>query len=488
MEEKRSPVTEKVENIGLSEEAARERYARRKLAEREKKQKEKNSEKKRKRNKNAGFIAAIVALSAVTLVLGSLLIAFELDPDDSAEARYIQSEFYNLADNVGGVDENLNKLIVSYDRTSQQRYLGEVTVKALLAADSVAALPIHDESKFNTIAFENKVSDYAKYLNDQLIDGFTITSDDYANLKKIRDANAALKNDLAELSGEMNGKFDIKSLKSGDKSNVVLKRFSDIEARSESYPKLIYDGPFSDALAERDPKALGDENVTLAEAKDIFGGIFGKDGLKNVEEAGETQDVIKTFNFKARVSDDVEVFARISERGGKLVAFNYYANCTEETYDLEACKKIGEDFLAALGIENMKVVWATEKGANAYMNFAYETDGVIVYKDMIKMTVCKERGLVSAYDAREYYLNHVQRDIPAPKLTESEAAGKLSRDMAVESVRLALIPKGEEKEILAYEFAGRFDDSVYYIYVDAATGKQAQVFKVVDTDQGTLLI
>ena len=487
MEKDKNPITENVEELGENAEREREREAIKKYKEREKKYNERRGGEKYERTKTV-FVAVIVALSVLSLALGTLLIVEKLGANSSAEEAYVKAEFYNFNDYVGGAEENLSKLIVSADKSSQQRYLGEITTKSLLAAESVAALPIRDESKFNTISFANKVSDYAKYLNNQLIDGLSITEDDFDNLKKIHGAFVALKNDIANMNANMDGEFDFKTLSSGDKENVVLKTFDNLEARSENYPKLIYDGPFSDALETPVAKGLDGEEITLAQAKQIFEKAFESEGLKNIEEVGETAGVIETYNFKAEVSGKTELYACVSKKGGKIIAFNYFADCENTDYDLTTCGKIGERLLEKMGITDMKAVWATESGATAYINYAYVDGGVIVYNDMIKMTVCKERGLVSNFDAREYYLNHQSRDIPQPTLTEEQARSKLSLLIEVESARKALIPSGENNEILSYEFEGEYDGSTYFIYIDALTGKQAQIFKVIETTEGTLLI
>ena len=57
----------------------------------------------------------------------------------------------------------------------------------------------------------------------------------------------------------------------------------------------------------------------------------------------------------------------------------------------------------------------------------------------------------------------------------------------VETSRLCLIPVDGE-EVLCYEFYGTFDNSDYYIYVDAATGNEVEMFTVIGTAQGRALM
>ena len=60
--------------------------------------------------------------------------------------------------------------------------------------------------------------------------------------------------------------------------------------------------------------------------------------------------------------------------------------------------------------------------------------------------------------------------------------------MDVRTVRLAIIPNDYVGESLAYEFMCVSNGATYYIYVNAETGKQINILKVVETDDGNLLM
>ena len=84
--------------------------------------------------------------------------------------------------------------------------------------------------------------------------------------------------------------------------------------------------------------------------------------------------------------------------------------------------------------------------------------------------------------------NHKQREIPEVELRVEQAELKITPDITVESARLAIIPLANKKERLAYEFYGEGSDGAFYIYVDAQTGKELTIFKVISTDDGDLLL
>ncbi|MBO5713495.1 MAG: PepSY domain-containing protein, partial [Clostridia bacterium] len=83
--------------------------------------------------------------------------------------------------------------------------------------------------------------------------------------------------------------------------------------------------------------------------------------------------------------------------------------------------------------------------------------------------------------------NHKQRVVGEVKLSNDEAKLKVSSKINVETTRLALIPAGN-KEVLAYEFTGEYKGETYYVYINAKTGAEVDIFKVVKTTEGDLLV
>lgn len=481
----------KAERIKLQEEKASLR--RQKLADKralkEQKRQLKMQNKREKRNRGlGGWLAAVIALGSSTLILATLFTMSMFRVFDTPLAGgdgAIAESYYNLVDYVDNMNVTLSKLTVSNDDSERQKLLVNLSTEASLAAEDIARIPLKDESKYYTTKFINQVADYSKYLNNRLIDGLSLSKSDLNNLNNLYEINTLLKEDLGKLSMDMGAEFDFKTIFNENGDNLFLDKFSELEKRAVDYPKLIYDGPFSDATDKN--VVISGKEISTKEAEDIFSSIFSKRDVKNVETAGEVLSKIETYAVKAD-GESGEIYATISKNGGKLVTFNDYADCAENNYGLEECIAKADEFLATLGYEDMTSVWATESGTTAYINYCYNQGGVIVYDDMIKVTVCKERGVVSAFDGLAYLMNHKTREIGEPKITQKQAITGLSADFSVLAVRLCLIPKGSNHEVLAYEVFGTQNGSKYYIYVDAQTGKETQIFCVVDTLEGSLLI
>ena len=113
---------------------------------------------------------------------------------------------------------------------------------------------------------------------------------------------------------------------------------------------------------------------------------------------------------------------------------------------------------------------------------------MILYSDLVKVYLDRETGEVMGLDARNYRLNHRTRDRPRPKLTEGEAEAYVSGELQVEHRDLALIPLTQQTEVLCYEFKATRDGTFYIVYVNALTGEEEQIFQVINSAEGDLVV
>lgn len=448
---------------------------------------------RRKRNKGVGgWITAVVSLSAISVILASLLMMTVFTPFDGTMAYDVQARrnFYDLVECVDSIDVNLSKLIVSNDSEEQQRLLSEIRVQSTLATDNLTMLCLQDETKYNTTKFINQVSDFSKSLNYKLIEGKSITMVDKETLNVIYEVNSYLKKELDELSSKIDEKFSFKSLFEGKTDNLIISKFTEMESNIVTYPTLIYDGAFSDNV--NNDKAKGLENlseISKMEAEQVVKSSFASYNLKEITLVGETTGVaIETYNFEAVTEDGTKFDASVSKKGGKIIEFDHYKDCSSNNYDVNSCEEIAVKFLEKLGLKNMKAVWRSQSEYTLTFNFASMVDGVICYSDLIKINVCRERGSVSGMEAKTYYSNHTSRKIDKVAISLEQATKKVSQEIKIETTRLAIIPKGNDGEVLAYEFSGKRNDDLYYIYIDAISGKEVNIFKVISTSEGVLLM
>ena len=461
------------------------------LAEREeRRQRRANRQKNREQGRSyGGWLAAVICLGVSTLALASALTVTFLMPQETdlaLENAYSRS-FYDTVEQVDNIDLNLSKLLASNDNGAKQTYLVDLAINSELAEADIQQLPLKDESKFYTTKLINQIGDYSKYLNKKLIDGGDLSAEDYQNLSQLYRANLSLKETLQAMLAKMGDDFSFTSISEAGSGNTVVNNFNQLQNLSVEYPELIYDGPFSDGQASNVAKGLKGNIITRAEAEDIFKGIFADRGLTEVKTEGSSNGKFECFNVLGK-TEKGDIYAEISKTGGKLIMFDCAGTCEDVNYQSEFALKNAQEFLQNIDLNGMEAVWINLSNNVYTINFAHAVNGVVVYPDMVKVRVCAQTGDVIGLEATAYYTNHTQRQIGTPSLSKKTACAKVNPEMQIETVRLCVCPTGINSEKLCYEISGEINDATYYVYIDAITGKQIEMFKVIESTEGTLLM
>lgn len=436
----------------------------------------------------SGWRAAAIVLGIISIGLAVALGVTNLVPstnDSMLESSYGRA-FYDAVKQVDNVDLNLSKALVTKDKGSLQKYLVDTAINSELCENDLQELPLQDENKYYTTKLVNQIGDYSKYLNNKIIDEKPLTEQDYQTLKSLYEANKTLKSSLYQMVENMGEGFNMTSIMGGGNGNLVVKGFNDLENLSVDYPKLIYDGPFSDGQESKEMKGLSGSDIDCATAKDNFKKIFAEYSLTEITCDSQVKGGVEGFNVSAKKDDEI-VFAQFTKKGGKLILYSYSGSCNQVNIGEEEAIQKGQEFLNKLEIKDMKAVWINLANNVYTINFAGYKNGVVIYPDLIKIRVCAETGMVIGLEAKGYYTNHTERQIEKPAITEKQARNYLYDGLNVENVSLALVPIGNDTETLCYEFFGEHEGSQFYAYISAKDGRQVEMFKVIESTEGKLL-
>lgn len=451
---------------------------------------QKRAEKNEKRHAPGfgGWLAAVISLGVTTLALGTMLTFGWINMNGmQADMAAVHTEsLYELNSIVDNLDTNLAKARVSNSKNEQVRVLSDIAIESEMAETVIERLPLDGQLTESLTSFVNKMGDSAQSMLYSVASGKALTESQVATIEYMYKTNKEMKQIINELTANANGK-DMLAAMNG-KSNRLSTSFDTIQNTTIETPKEINDGPFAENIDKVTAKNLeGLEEISAARAEELAKKYFEDYNVKSVKCTGEVlAEQLACYNVSLSTKDG-EMSAQISKLGGKVVEFNSYKDCSDKNFSVERCIDIAEDFLDELGYDDMEAVWTSENGTTCNLNFAYEKDGVIFYSDMIKVKVCEERGIVTGMEGLGYVLNHVKREAPSARIANSEAREKLHDGFEVEGSRLAVIPF-EGKEVLCYEFYGNFEGNNYYVYIDAKTGEEVQVFTVIGTAQGKALM
>ena len=142
-----------------------------------------------------------------------------------------------------------------------------------------------------------------------------------------------------------------------------------------------------------------------------------------------------------------------------------------------------------LGISNITDTYYEINGNVCTVNFAGTKDGVILYTDLIKVSVAMDDGDILGFDARGYITNHTDRVLHEPHISADKARAAVSGQLTVTDTQLAVIPSSGTNELFCYEFSCTAPDGrQMMIYINAGTGKEEQILLLEISENGTLTV
>ncbi|MBX6378433.1 MAG: germination protein YpeB, partial [Clostridia bacterium] len=144
------------------------------------------------------------------------------------------------------------------------------------------------------------------------------------------------------------------------------------------------------------------------------------------------------------------------------------------------------DFARKQGIPDPVITSSVLQGGRRIVALAPRQDGVVLYPAVVRLQVALDDGRILGYDAVGYWSARRHDRLPPATLSPAEAARRLPPGFQPSSSRLALIPLDTGREVLTYEFRGSAYGEDYLIYVNARTGEQENILRLVKTADGEL--
>ncbi len=441
---------------------------------------------------NKALIIVTIILSIAVVALGILygISLSSLNNFQTSLENVYQKNFYELVDEVNNAETKLNKVLASNSNTYRSKLLKEVSKNASEAQTRLNMLPYSINGLSDTISFVNQLSGYTETLAKNLDKGEKIDGKDQETLEKVYESVVNIKKSLNSMSKQMWEGYNItsSSLKLDGDYNSLTSDMSAMNGEDIEYPTMIYDGPFSDSQVNKEVKGLNFSEVSMETAKNNLGKILTNISVDNLKFNGESSGHFQTYDFSYEDENGVYTFAQVTKKGGRLLTLSSQNIYKTKKLELANAEKIALDFAKKAGIESMKVVWSDVVGDDAFINLAPVIDGVIIYPDLVKVKVDLTKGDVLGFEASSYYMNHVNRKILPARIIESVAKAKIYSGLYVKDSRLALIPLEYGEEVLCYEFICSMNGNTYYVYINAVNGAEENILKVVQTDNGNLLM
>ncbi len=422
---------------------------------------------------------------AILLIgLAVMTVSFFRQREELAAQRRVidaqtESAYRALSNDLNDLSVALSKLEAASTPARLSKTFADIRRSSAGAVRALSLLPVAHADDEGLMRFLTRTGDFAESLMDRVLSGQMLTGEQLDSLGELRTC-------CSGLSERYDG-----SCTDGDFPTAPQDGFYGGETDDENiadYPTLLYDGPFSESSEQAEPVGLPEETVDEAEATQRAQALFPD---RTLRFDGRTESLITTYDFSADDGNG-ELCVSITERGGLLLYFMGTPSgaksdppSDEESERLHAA---ASEYLEDHGFGRMEPSYAQYYAGTVILNYAAVQNGVILYADLVKVYVDRDTEVVIGLDAMNYRFHHRERDLSAPIMTEEDAKSSLSDALTLEHTALALIPKSNTYEVLCYEFKCTCGETFFIVYVNAQTGAEEEIFEVLNSDEGDLVV
>ena len=447
---------------------------------RRKENEKKNKEARPSRAGYGGWLAAVLSLGVVTLALTTAVTVggVELSRMKKGATASHKASMCELTEIMERVDADLDRVRVSASPVQQSRILTDLLVQTRLAEMDMEKLPIKLEEGCNVTTFINRTAMECERMLAKLRKGERLSEEDMQTLERLYKTNRGVCEGMDKMLSTMQD-VDIAELmkKGAGKIKDALKELEEMTLEENRIGKDIEKDKKDGAGAKQSPQRSEESRIDTAQAEERCKAYFSDYKVGEFQCVGETVTrSYAAYNVQAYDDKGTLLFAEISQKDGALLRFDYYEDCSGETFDLQNAGRIADEFLQKLGYTGLERVRAFENGTTTDFTYVYSDEGVAYYPDEIRIKVCRTRGMVTGLDTTKYLKNHKDRSVTTA-ITMEQAYDKLRDGLDVQSARLCVV-KTAYGEDTAYEFLCGYQKERYLIYLSATTGEEISIVNV----------
>ena len=437
--------------------------------------------------KKSTFIKIISFLSAIIVVAVGFVIK-----EKSKNGKYalmLQNEyarsFEQLNSSLNNISLALEKSIYVTSPNMMNTLSREIFSEAELAKNALSDLPLGDNGLSTVYRFLSQVGNYSLSVSKSMSGGVSDlqrqTLKDLSNTAKT--VSEVISNTDIEYNNAESWAKSVESrLNDIDYGDGLATSLTELEENLTDYPTLIYDGPYSDHILNKQPLMTSNAKVfSQDEAEDVVKRVLGANS--QIEFNDVQNGKIECYRFG---NSGVDI--SVSKAGGYVVYMRKNRNVYDSKLSYEQAVAAAVNFLFDMGFKNLVDTYYFTDNGICVINFAYLDGQTICYTDLIKVGVAMDTGEIMLIETSGYLTNHTHRAFEIPSHTEEEAREQVSSELTIEKSAITLIPTDSGGEVRCYEFLCRNEENrEILVYVNVKTLEQEQLYIVLKTDGGTLV-
>ncbi|MCR4425319.1 MAG: germination protein YpeB [Firmicutes bacterium] len=457
--------------------------------------------------RNLTYLLGVLVLAG-SLVFGYSQFAARRRLEVLVNNQYYHS-FFDLVGNVDNVRVALSKSLASGSPRLRVGALSDVWREASNAQANLNNLPVSNRVLMQASNFLTQVGDFAFVTARKLADQRAMTQQDWERLAEMKEQSEELAVSLGKMEEEAAAgrvrwlevarRANAQAREDGNRQagDAINDGFANVDEQVQHFPTLIYDGPFSDHVEQREPVGVTGSPITGEQAKEVARRFVPFDASRHTATVEEdVRGRIPAYRIRLdapRGSNAPDAVVDVSKTGGHVVLMTVARDVGNKKLDLKTAVTRANEFLAQRGKPAMSPTYASEVGGVAVIPFVYTQDipqgKVLVYPDLVKVKVGLDTGDIMAYEALGYLMSHRDRRLPRPEITAEEARELLSPALEVQGpARLAVIPVEtvDPNEVFCWEFRATAFGEDFVVYINAETGQEEKVLQIISTPEGSL--
>lgn len=358
------------------------------------------------------------------------------------------------------------------------------------AQADVSQLPLSLLPFSKTEEFLSNLGNFTYKTAIRNLDDDPLTEEELDSLQKYYEQAATIKDELRKaqyLALENNLRWmDVElalATEDNQADNSIIDGFQTVEDGVGKFADGNKDNPLM-TREEKDYsyKQISGERKNKQQIVDVAKNIFSIKNKNNIKVTKSLKGA-DVQNYNVFYEDDQKnIYMDVTEQGAHPVTILVNREVNDPKLSLNDGLKEAEKYLEQFDYIHMESLQSQQYDNYGVYTFVYKEDDVKVYPDSITIKIALDNGEVVGFNARNYLINHHDRNINQPKLTVEEAGKFVNQNLHIQDHHLALIENDVGEEVLTYAFLGTLNDETFRIFINAEDGLEEMVEKLTGSE------
>ncbi|KGX92183.1 sporulation protein [Pontibacillus halophilus JSM 076056 = DSM 19796] len=399
-----------------------------------------------------------------------------------AENTY-QRAFHDLTYRTELLHDKIGTVMAMNSREQLSPQLAEVWRITSEAHTDVGQLPLTLMPFNKTQDFLTSIGEFSYKTAVRDLDKKPLSADEIGQLEKLYEQSGEIKDELRQVQYmvlEENLRWmDVElALASKDEvsDNKIIDGFKTVEKNVEGYEEGNL-GPTATGTSQEEHgfsyltgEDLSEEQA-IEKAKNLFE-VTNEERI-TIATSGKGADV-PTYSVSYE-NGEKSGYMDLSVKGGHPINLLVERKVESKEISLFEGLEKAVAFLENQDYQDMEPFQSNQYGNIGVYSFLYKQGDVRIYPDSVQVKVALDNGDMLGLSARDFLMNHKERELPEPSLASDEAKQKVNKDVNIQEEYLSIIENDVNEEVLCYEYIGTMGENTYRIFINAESGAEERV-------------